>query len=87
MEQAAGDMAVGILPRAAYLAAMERAGARLEEIDAMVTEASRESVVAELIISDDVRGRGTALTCPPARHHQVPHVRHARACRARCPPS
>lgn len=55
MEQAAGDMAVGILPRAAYLAAMERASVRLTKIDAMVTEASRESVVAELIISDDVR--------------------------------
>ena len=61
MEQAAGDMAVGILPRAAYLAAMERASARLNEIDAMVTEASRESVVAELIISDDVRATWDSL--------------------------
>ena len=61
MEQAAGDMAVGILPRAAYLAAMERASARLGEIDAMITEASRESVVAELITSDDVRATWDGL--------------------------
>jgi site-specific DNA recombinase len=61
MEQAAGDMAVGILPRAAYLAAMERATTRLDEIDAMITEASRESVVAELITSDDVRATWDGL--------------------------
>jgi hypothetical protein len=61
MEQAAGEMAVGILPRAAYLAAMERASARLEEIDAMVTEAGRESVVGELITSADVRATWDGL--------------------------
>jgi site-specific DNA recombinase len=61
MEQAAGDMAVGILPRAAYLAALERATARLNQIDAMVTEASRESVVAELISSHDVRATWDGL--------------------------
>jgi site-specific DNA recombinase len=61
VEQAAGDMAVGILPRAAYLAAMERATARLEEIDAVITEASRESVVADLITSDDVRATWDGL--------------------------
>jgi DNA invertase Pin-like site-specific DNA recombinase len=51
----AADMALGIIPRRAYLAAAEKASKRLEDIDQAVMEGSREHVASELVSAPDVR--------------------------------
>lgn len=54
LAQLAGDNAMGIIPRQVYLAAAERIGKRITEIDAMVEEEGRQDALALLLSADDI---------------------------------
>lgn len=55
LDELAADRALGLVNRSQMLAATERANNRLAEIAAKLTEASRESVFADLVGVGDVR--------------------------------
>jgi site-specific DNA recombinase len=55
LEELAGDVAVNLIPRAAYLKAAEKANARLAEIDRAVIDGSRSHVASDLLMGSDVR--------------------------------